>query len=360
MIKNLPAAAFFFCSFLTASAGVTFNVEFEAGSKWFTEPWSEAARTEFGAFFTDLGQLFDSDATVFVRVTDDATGGVFASAGATWSTKTTVEGRDGLFSAPSLWSIIVKGVDENGGAVDANINWNMDVAALYGNDSGRLIGNIRGLARHEMHHAFGSSSSLFQSSSYDPRGKPAFASLLDSLYRDLNDAPLIGAYNPANQQFTVNNYVLAADWATAQNASGLYVEARNIRGEIVKMPPISFNGQIDFSHVKGIAYVSDHPSWRNYEDTDRNFLRALGYPLTVDASLDNAVPALDFKLSGTAAELKCDTQSTHFYRVKTSRDLIRWSLRPQGRQGTNGPLTLTVPLNDATDRKMFFQIFEIP
>jgi hypothetical protein len=339
-----------------APAAVRFTVQFEPGSKWFTETWSTAARTEMLAYFSDLGLLFTGDAEVVVEVNDNETS-AYASAGATWTAPTTVEGRAGTFFAPSVWSILVKGVDQNGSGPDVRINWNLDVAALYSGSSAQMIGNIRGLARHEMHHPFGSSSYLFQSSTYDPRGRTTPGALIDAFYRDLNDAPLLGAYNPTTQRFTVNAYTLAPNWNTVSNQSGLYFEARDLRGEIVKMPPISYSGQIDFSHVTGIAYVNDHPSWRNYETTDFNFLRALGYPLAVDAALTQRAPVTDFRLAGGNAQITCATLATRNYRLSTSRDLKRWIVRPQGIRGTDAPLLFQLP---ATDPQQFYRVVEIP
>ena len=339
-----------------ARAAVTFTVQFEPGSKWYTESWSDAARAEMQAFFADLGGIFVGTANVLVEVNDDETE-AYASAGATWRTRVEVEGRTGSFWAPSVWSILVKGVDENGPEPDVKINWNLDVAGLYRGSPAPMIGNFRGLGRHEMHHPFGSASMLYQSPTYDPRGRTSFAALIDSFYRDANDAPVMGEYNAHTGQFTVNQYRLAEDWARASNQSGLYFEARNIRGEVVKMPPISSNGRMDFSHVTGIAYVGDHPSWTNYEDTDRNFLRALGYPLAADASLRASAPIVDFRRAASTAEVTCTTRSTHSYRLSTSADLVHWFVRPKGLQGTGANVKLTVP---ALDPVQFYRVVEVP
>lgn len=353
----------FICSALlscsAASAAVTFTVQFEAGSKWFTESWSAAARTEMMAFFADLGQHFNSTAQVTVEINDNETS-AYASASALWSAPTGVEGRTGQFYAPSVWWIIVKGVDQNGSDADVRINWNLDVDGLYSGSSAQMINNYRGLGRHEMQHPFGSISRLSHSASYDPRGMSLSANLIDSLYRDANDAPLMGAFNAASGRFTVNDYALSANWDTESNQSGCYFEARNIRGEIVKMPPISYGGRIDFSHVTGIAYVSDHPSWRNIENTDRNFWRALGYPLAADAALAARAPVAKFRLNGGNAELTAATRSTHFYRVSKSRDMINWFVQPKGLRGADGTTLLTLAADPTKDPMQFFQIVEIP
>ena len=230
----------------------------------------------------------------------------------------------------------------------------------YDGQPAELISNIRGLGRHEMQHPFGSSSGLFQSSSNDPRGMSLPAKLIDGFYRDANDVPLMGAFNASTGRFTVNNYALSTNWATARNQSGCYFEARNIRGEIVKMPPISGNGIIDFSHVTGIAYAGDHPSWRNIEDTDRNFWRAIGYPLAAYAVRAARAPVVGFRLQAGNAEFTATTRSTHFYRVRRSRDMINWFVHPKGLRGADGTTLLTVAADRTKDPMQFFQIVEIP
>lgn len=310
------------------------------------------------AVLTDLGQHFDSNAQVTVEINDDEVS-AYASASYLWGSPTEVEGRTGQFDAPSVWWIIVKGIDQNGSGADVRINWNLDVE-LYGGSSAQMINNFRGLGRHEMQHAFGSVSSLFQSASYDPRGKSVWAKLIDSLYRDANDALILGAFDSSKGYFTVNTYALFTNWDSAVNQSGCYFEARNIRGEIVKMPPISRGGMIDFTHVTGIAYTTDHPSWHNIEDTDRNFWRALGYPLTADAALAARVPVEGFRFNGANAEFTATTRSTHFYRIRKSRDMIHWFVHPRGLRGADGTTRFTLAADTIKDPIQFFQIVEIP
>ncbi|RYD29842.1 MAG: hypothetical protein EOP86_20975 [Verrucomicrobiaceae bacterium] len=335
--------------------GVTFKAEFEAGSKWFTEPWSAEARAEMEAYLSDLGRMFNTDAQVSVTVTvTDDEHSAYARCGPDWSYPTSVTGRTGMFIAPSLWWIIVKGTDRNGAASDVSIHWNLDLN-LYGT-SAALIGNIRGLARHEMHHAFGSLSGLY----HDSRGKAVKPWILDSLYKDAEDKPVIGDRLSDPLYSLVNFYTLYPNWGFNRNSSGIHFEGRDIRGRIVKMPPISFAGAIDFSHLTGISYTSDHPSWRNYEDTDRSFLRALGYPLTVDAELPQRAAVGSFRVSTAEARIGWDSQLLHYYRLATSQDLKNWTVLPQGISGTGYPLEFAYPLGSDTGPSRFFQIIEVP
>ena len=345
---------------LPALAGVEFVAEFEAGSKWFTESWSADARAEMEAFLDDVGALFDTDTTARIRITDDATS-AYASAGSAWSEWYADPVTGGFVRVPGLWMIVVRGVGNPSAETDVNINWNLDVDALYGGNPASLINNIRGLGRHEMHHAFGSSSYLFLDGGYDPRGGSSNAALIDTLYRDLNGQPLLGAFNPATYKYAINDFAVAADWETARNQSGIHLEARDRQGRVVEMPPISGNGYIDFSHVAGIAYVSDHPTWSTYVDTDLNFLRALGYPLVVDSALrQQPAGVTGFAVSGNQAAVTFDTVAGRHYRLAVSEDLDRWSVLPVGKPGTGSPLGFTHPVNPATEPRRFFQVVEVP
>lgn len=346
---------------LPASAGINFVANFEAGSKWYTETWSAAARAEMEAFLSSLGALFDSDATVRVSITDNATS-AYASAASSWTQWYAHPQTGGMVSAPGLWWIVVKGIGRPEAASDVTLNWNLNVASLYGGNSASLINNIRGLGRHEMHHAFGSVSYLVHKTDDDMRGWEAQITLADTFYRDVNDNLLVrvSPSSPYPYLHIVNDFVLDPNWATASNQSGLYFEARDIQGRVVKMPPISGGGSIDFSHIKGIAYVGDHPTWSTYVATDLNFLRALGYPLMVDSALRSqpaTVTAFDF--SGANAAITSQSANNRHYRLATSTDLRHWSVSPVGKPGTGSPLGFTCPVNKATEPKRFFQVVEV-
>ncbi len=344
----------------SSSAGIDFVVTFEPDSKWFTETWSAEARTEMQAFLAELGARFDCEATVRVTITDDATN-AYASAGSNWYDWVFHAPTGGYVQAPSLWMIVVQGIHRPTATSDVTINWNLDAAQLYEGSAAALIRNIRGLGRHEMHHAFGCVSSLYLNSTYDPRGLPTYAALMDPLYHDLNGTPLLGMFDAATYQFATNPFALAPDWATGANQSGLYVEARDLQGRMVPMPPISGEGTIDFSHVKGIAYVNDHPTWYTYESTDLNFLRALGYPLLVDSALRQRPAAVThYRFSENQAELTCLSSPGFYYRLATSTDLRHWQVLPVGVAGTGAPLLFTYPLNTATEPLRFFQVVEVP
>ncbi|WAC18825.1 hypothetical protein OVA24_16465 [Luteolibacter sp. SL250] len=348
-----------------APAAVRFNAEFEPGSKWFTETWSAAARAEMQAFLTDLGAVFDSDAVVRVSINDNETV-AYASAGSTWSQYHRHAETGGQVSAPGLWLIIVKGMQRPSAASDVTLSWNLDVNALYSGSSGALINNIRGLGRHEMHHAFGASSSLFLDATSDPRGKWVTARLVDTLYRDQNGNAVLGAPDSLGISYRVNSFPLAANWQNVRNQTGLYFEARDRHGRVVKMPPVSGPGgtngsYIDFSHISGIAYANDHPSWTNIETTDLNFLRAMGYPLAVDAPLRERLATVTaFGFSAPTGTLTCNSRTGHHYRVATSRDLVRWAILPAGKPGTGAALSFPHPIDRTANPRQFYQVVEIP
>ncbi|MCW1922031.1 hypothetical protein OKA05_05670 [Luteolibacter arcticus] len=345
---------------LPAFAEVDFVADFEAGSQWFTEPWSAAARTEMEAFLEDVGPLFDSEATVRVRITDDEDV-AYASAFSTWHERIPHETTGGEIFAPAPWMIMVKGVHKPAMTSDVTLNWNLNVAALYAGNSADLIANIRGLGRHEMHHAFGASTTLYlESGVYDPRGKLINASLMDTLVRDQDGNTLLGTYNVVSGAYLVKSFTLAGDWQLAPYLTGLYFQARDRQGRMVPMAPISGSNYIDFSHIKGISYVNDHPTWSTYVDTDLNFLRALGYPLAIDSPLlQQTVPVTGYTFTANQASLTFNTVIGRHYRLATSTDLSHWSVLPVGKPGTGASVGLTSPINRSTDPRRFFQVVEI-
>ncbi|QJE99003.1 hypothetical protein [Luteolibacter luteus] len=350
---------------LPAQAGIQFVPEFEAGSKWFTESWSAGARTEMVAFLNDVGALFNSDATARVRITDDAVANTYASAGSSWADWYQDPATGNVVRAPGLWLIVVKGITNPAAASDVTINWNLDVATLYGGNSASLISNIRGLGRHEMHHAFGCASQVFFSSNDDTRGELTLASVADLLYRDSNGQPVLGNFNPANFGYTINNFPLPANWTTTFQ-TGLYFEARDRQGRVVPMAPIAFKDSntnvsyIDFSHIKGIAYANDHPTWSTYVDTDLNFLRAMGYPLMADSALlQQPAKITSFNAGTNQATVNFETQVGKHYRLATSTDLQHWQVLPTGMPGTGAVLDFSYPINKTVDPKRFFQVVEV-
>lgn len=365
LILSLSAALL-----LPAHAGINFVADFEAGSKWHTETWSADARAAMVSFLNDVGALFDSEATVRVRITDDPTDDaanpyLYASAGSSWANWQVDAASGGIVRAPALWLIVVKGITNPSAPSDVTINWNLNVNLLYGGNPANLIGNIRGLGRHEMHHAFGASSYLFFASNEDTRGQQTFASVADTLYRDSNGQPLLGAFDPQTYTYTLNNFAVTSDWATTLQ-SGLYFEARDRQGRAVPMAPIAYKDSstsvsyIDFSHIKGIAYANDHPTWSTYVDTDFNFLRAMGYPLMADTNLvQQGAKVTSFNIGSTQATLNFETQAAKHYRIATSTDLKRWNVLPVGKPGTGAVLDFSYPVNKATEPKRFFQVVEV-
>lgn len=142
----LPFSTIFALSLSQASiAEVTFDLTFEPGSKWFTESDSDDARTAMTSFFSDLGKIFDTTASVSITITDNETS-AYASTGSDWYDYVTLDGLSGEYYAPAAWVIINKGFDKNGPDSDVTVNWNMDVDALYSGDPNRLINNFRGRA----------------------------------------------------------------------------------------------------------------------------------------------------------------------------------------------------------------------
>ena len=344
------------------SAGINFVIEFEPGSKWFTESWSADARAEMQSFLTDVGNLFDTEETVRISINDNATGSVYASAGSSWAQWYYHEEAVGFVAAPALWLIVVKGVHNPAAATDVTLTWNLNVnAGSYGGSSAALINNIRGLGPHEMHHAFGASSRISLGPGADPRGTEQVVDLIDSYYRDLNGERIIGTFNPSGYKFGIRNFPMSAGWDTEFMQTGLYFPGRDKQGRVVKMAPISSGGTIDFSHIYGISYTFDHPAWASYVDEDFNFLRGLGYPLMVDSALvQQGANVTAFNFAGSNATLTCGSSAGNHYRLATTADLRHWKVMPVGTPGTGSPLGFTYPIDKTNEPKRIFQVVEVP
>lgn len=352
------AAAFL----LPAQAAVQFVPDFEAGSKWYTEPWSADARAEMSAFFSEMGPLFDSDLTVRVRITDDAIDYNLPNGHSAWGQFYHVDSVDGLVWAPVLWLMLVKGMSDPAESADVLFHWNLNLDRWAGS-SEFLISNIRPMARHEMLHALGARSFLTFSLSSDPRGGSTYATLLDTFYRDVDGAPLLGLFSPSSYSFTVRNFNVHSNWSAPEKESGLYIEGRDLQGRLVKMPPITWSdfGYIDFEHIRGIAYYADHPE-PGFVDRDFNFLRALGYPLAVDkALLQQAAQREAFGITQNGVFLTFASKKGHYYRFATSTNLENWTVMPIGREGDGEWMSFGTPPPDmAAEPRRFYQVVEVP
>ena len=137
---------------------------------------------------------------------------------------------------------------------------------------------------------------------------------------DLNSNPILGDYNSVTKKFRISDYALNADWNGSN--SGLYFEGIDASGIRLPMPHKSYTTSIDFSHCNGISYVSDHPTWISYEETDYNFLRAMGYSLVIDKPTYVAIT--DIEVTPGSVNLKFNSMIGREYQVVISTDLQNW------------------------------------
>jgi len=337
-----------------AVAEVTFDLTFEPGSKWFTESYSDEARSAMESFFSGLGEIFDATATVSVAINDNETS-AYASTGSAWYDYVTLDGLDGEYYAPASWVIINKGIDKNGPDPDVTVNWNMDVDGLYSGNPNRLIDNFRGLGRHELHHAFGSVSFFSHSSTSDPRGTERTATVASTMIFDRNDDPILETYNNSRKRFLIADYSINDNW-NGDN-SGLYFAGRDGEGNIVQMPLKSYSTSIDYSHISGIAYVSDHPTWSTYENTDFNFLRAMGYSLTIDRP--TYVPISEIEITSGNVDLQFDSQVGVTYQVQSSINFLDWTPASEDIPGTGLQILHQLTHLDPPQPKLFFRIKQL-
>ena len=333
------------------SAEVQFNVIFEPGSKWYTQTYSDDARAAMESYFVDLGKLFTSTATVKVTVTDNETS-AYASTDSSWYDYVTLDGLVGEYYAPAAWIIINRGVDNNGSASDVTVNWNMDVDALYDGDPNWMIGNFRGLGRHEMHHAFGEISFFSHNESSDPRGGERTATVASTMIFDKNNHSILDTYNSVTKRFRISDYVLNAEWSGSN--SGLYFAGLDASGDRVPMPLKSYSTSIDYSHYNGIAYVNDHPTWSTYEEPDYNFLRAMGYSLTIDRT--EYIPITSIEVTPEIVTLRFDSLVGAIYSMETSMDLMDWDVSTEEITGTGSKILHEVTRNVPLKPKMFYRI----
>ncbi len=266
---------------------VTFVLNFEPGSGWFdATPWNQdgyatygdALRGELQDYFDNvIAPVFAGDFTVTIDINDDETDS-FASARALGLGLEDVGGQQLLVGSP--WSILTGRGDRNGPSIaDGVIDYNLDVS-LYGGDLQALLDNIAGgLTRHEFFHVLGMESGIpNETQSFDPRGTRNIATVMDSRYFDLNDAPLIGNYDPADMTFEVQAYVTNADWAG--DNSGVYFAGIADDGSPMMLAVNSNAEQIDYRHLaSSFAGTGRLGPWEDVIEQDRAFLRGLGYNL---------------------------------------------------------------------------------
>lgn len=123
------------------------------------------------------------------------------------------------------------------------------------------------------------------------------------------------------------------------------------------MPLKSYSTSIDFSHYNGIAYVSDHPTWHSYEETDYNFLRAMGYSLTIDQP--KYVYIADIEVTPESVDLSFDSLIGISYQAEMSTDLLVWDSLTEEIIGTGSQVVHGITTNNTFEPKMFFRIKQI-
>ncbi len=271
---------------------VTFNLNFEEGSLWFDATaytsqygttFGDALRGELQNYFdTVIAPIFAGTFTMTLDINDDEVD-TFASATALGYSFHEVNGQN--IWAASPWSILTGRGDTNGsGTSDGVIDYNLDLD-LYQGDQQALLDNIAGgLTRNQFFRVLGMESFIpNETQTFDPRGNREVASVMDTLYRDVNDAPLVGNYSGADFMFDVLNYVANPNWAG--DNSGIYFLGIDDSGAEMRLAVNSNTELIDFDTLaSSLAGTSRDGDFNEIVEQDRAFLRGLGYvlnPITV-------------------------------------------------------------------------------
>ena len=274
---------------------VNFQLNFEPGSLWFdatlvpnTSIYFDPANTaltqgevlqrELQNYFDSIIEpLFAGLFTVELDILDDETD-TLASAAALGFGTTDVGGQDLYVASP--WSILTGRGDTNGDLSDGIIDYNLDLA-LYGGDFDLLVRNVAGgLTRNQLFNKVLAmeAETPDETSTFDPRGVRNLATPLDIGLHDLNDAQLLGNYDPLDSTYLVQNYVTNAIWAG--DNSGVYFLGIADDGSPMQLPINSNAELIDFDTVaSSLAGSSRNGSFHDIIEQDRAFLRGLGYNL---------------------------------------------------------------------------------
>ncbi|MDB4665324.1 hypothetical protein OAE97_03155 [Verrucomicrobia bacterium] len=231
----------------------------------------------------------------------------------------------------------------------------MDVDALYDGDPEGLIRNFRGLGRHEMHHVFGEISFFSHNTDSDPRGQDGLATIASAMIFDKDGNSILDSYDSVTKRFRIADYALNEDWS--ESNSGFYFSGLDRLGNRVAMPLKSYPTGIDFSHYNGISYVSDHPTWSSYEEPDYNFLRAMGYSLTIDRP--EYIPITSIQITPEIVSLRFNSEAGATYWLKKSVDLTKWEISNEAIVGTGSPMLHKIARNVPPEPRGFYLIQRI-
>ena len=266
---------------------VTFNLNFEEGSRWFdTTPFEDgtfgdALRSAVTNYFTDvIAPMFTGTFDVTIDLNDDETD-AFASSQAFGQGFEEVNGLNVIVGSP--WSILTGEGDRNGAASDGVINYNLGLD-LYGGDRQALLDNVGGgLTWFEMKNILGMESFIENATPTDNDiGNRHTATLYDVQLFDVNNAPLIEGYDPATNTFVVANYTTTDDWAN--DNSGLFFRGFEEDGTPTELSLNSNLELINFDVLASSLAGSSRDGDFNLPNAqDRAFLRGLGYELNPEA-----------------------------------------------------------------------------
>lgn len=266
---------------------VTFNLNFDPNSLWFDNTvytsqygttYGEALRGELQNYFvTVMAPIFAGTFTMTLDIKSDEVD-TLASAEAFGYSFHEVNGQNLWAATP--WSILTGRGDTNGSAnSDGVIDYNLDLD-LYGGDREALLANITGgLTRSQFFRVLGMESFIpNETQTFDPRGNRDVATVMDTRYRDLNDAWLVGNYDANDSTFEVLPYVSNGNWAG--DNTGMYFVGIDDVGAEMRLAINSNTELIDFDTIaSSLAGTSRDGDFNDIIEQDRAFLRGLGYDL---------------------------------------------------------------------------------
>lgn len=277
-------------SSLSASAAVSFNFDYSASAEFMG---NATARASLEDAANTVGGFFAHTATIDIRVTSsNANTSTLASAGSAFSNS----GSAGFGNRGIVGTKILGGVDANGaqadGTVDVNFfhNWN------FGDTIGASELDFKSTIIHELIHAVGFSSSIFQNGS-DPFGNAAgtpngFWAPFDRFIGDATGAII----DPST--FTLDSARWNAASVGGTGASGLRflgvnAVAANGGNPVFIYSPTTWSDGSSGSHLDDDFYMGTHiteaaagsgPGIRTLSAIERGILQDIGFTLTPEPS----------------------------------------------------------------------------
>ncbi|MDA0813386.1 MAG: ribonuclease E [Verrucomicrobia bacterium] len=345
-------------------AAVVFEFDYSAGHEFLDPAAGAVRRSALESAAASLGAIFAHDATIQLAVTssNDPQGDLLASAS---SEQPEIPFDFFGYSPGIVQQKILQGIDANGAAADGAVDVNFGQPWDFGDQVSPNLFDFKATMIHEILHAVGFSSSIFEDGADGfgtPPGEPGVWSPFDEFIAGPTGVSLID-----------DNYALnGPGWASASTGgasprAGLTFNGPNAMAANGGQPvglysPRQWDEGSSGSHLDDdnpalagmlmLAATDTGPNTRELSAIEKAMLEDVGYTLASTATPANAT--LTIRQMGSTIKLTIEG-NRGTYAVARSTDLNNWvPLTTLTISQNGGSTSYDVPFNTTTNRAGYF------